>query len=197
MSKNRKSLPKPPKTPFGIRKYSEVGTKKEPLLADQMAQAVSRGDLEEYLKNEFSDNEHSRQLAKMMMGMMGLISPEDFSVQSEESEDKVKKKKSCRKASVPPLLPPRDVLHAAQAGDMEGLIGLLKREHSGRALKADRASVKTVKKRQAKTNQKAVITQHLIDQFLEIASDNNVSADWLLFRAVTQYVKDYQKTGKL
>jgi hypothetical protein len=42
-----------------------------------------------------------------------------------------------------------------------------------------------------------MIEKEVVEQFIRIASENNVSIDWLFFRAIKQYVEDYKKTRKL
>jgi hypothetical protein len=95
MSKKEKPLPTPPGTPFGGKKRYKVDEGKEPLMANEMAQAMAEGRLEEYLQNELPDSEYARKLTEMMMGMTG-------------------------------MMPPEDVVNAAEKGDVKGLIELLK-----------------------------------------------------------------------
>ena len=73
MSKQEKLLPKPPNTPFGRKRHFEEDESKDPLIADEMVQAMAEGKLEEFLKKELPDNEYARKLAEMMMGMTGML----------------------------------------------------------------------------------------------------------------------------
>lgn len=42
-----------------------------------------------------------------------------------------------------------------------------------------------------------VADRNTLDEFIRIASDNSLSVEWLIFRAMRLYVEDYKKTGKL
>lgn len=42
-----------------------------------------------------------------------------------------------------------------------------------------------------------VADKKTLDEFIKIASDNSLSIEWLIFRAMRLYVEDYKKTGKL
>ncbi|MCK5426885.1 MAG: hypothetical protein KAJ34_04255, partial [Thermodesulfovibrionia bacterium] len=67
------------------------------------------------------------------------------------------------------------------------------REHKKRRGEGGESPVK----RKKGSQEIPVIDKEIIDKFIEIAFDNNLSVDWLLFRAVKKYVKEYQKTEKL
>jgi hypothetical protein len=41
------------------------------------------------------------------------------------------------------------------------------------------------------------IEKELVEQIIEIASDNNITPDWVLLRALKVYVREYQRTGHL
>ena len=138
-----KPLPKLRKTP-----------QTNPLLADELAKAVSEGRLEEFMDQEIPDNEHSRKLVSMMMGMTG-------------------------------MMPPGEIASAAQAGDVKGLTDLLAKEHEKRT---DKPGTETnIPSPEQKT----------LDDLIQIASDNNVSVDWLVMRALSLYITEYRKTGRL
>ena len=44
---------------------------------------------------------------------------------------------------------------------------------------------------------RAGIDAALVDELLRISTDNDVTVDWLMLRAVKLYVEEYRKTGKL
>ncbi|MCK5512124.1 MAG: hypothetical protein KAI96_04910 [Thermodesulfovibrionia bacterium] len=195
MSKKERPLPKPLNTPFGRKRQFEGDENRGPLMADEIAGAMSEGKLDEYLHREMPNSEYARKLAEMMMGMTGMMPSEKKSPQ----RGRGKKISTARKAQSPgnktsvPLMPSDDVLSAAQKGDVKGLIELLAREHKKRRGEGGESPVK----RKKGSQEIPVIDKEIIDKFIEIASDNNLSVDWLLFRAVKKYVKEYQKTEKL
>jgi hypothetical protein len=41
------------------------------------------------------------------------------------------------------------------------------------------------------------IDKDVIDALIQIASDNSVTLDWIILRAIKLYVQEYQKTGRL
>jgi hypothetical protein len=196
MSKKKKSLPTPSKTPFGRKRYLEESNREEHLMADQIARALAEGKLNEYLQNELPDSEYAVKLAEMMMGMTGIVPTKDVSAQSDKDDGKKPKKRLSEKVTSPQI-PPHDVLRAARTGDIKGLTQLLEREHKKQHTKSKKRRVKTEKPHSVLSHTTPAVEKELIDQLIKIASDNNISLDWLVFRAVSQYVFEYQKTGKL
>ncbi len=185
MSDKEKPLPKPPGTPFGRKKPFEEDEETAPLTADQMAQAMAEGRLEEFLQKELPDSEYARALAKMMMGMTGMLPPQGVSAELKKDETK------------PPVSqPPEDVINAAQSGDVKGLIELLSREHKKRIPDAGTSPMEEEKKTSPSPDQ-PLIEKDIIDELIKIASDNNLSVDWLVFRAIKRYIQEYRKTGQL
>jgi hypothetical protein len=193
MADQERPLPKPPKQAFGHQKPSQEQGSQE-LLADRMAVAAAEGRIDEFLKQEMPDNEHAQTLAKMMMGMTGMMPTSGMT------------------APMPPVHPstdqevagaaiPEDVFKAVQGGDVKGLMELLRKEHQKRSpgeqmTEADKPAQSEETTPQQPTGQ-PMIDKELIDALVRIAADNSVSLDWIILRAVKVYVEEYRKTGKL
>jgi hypothetical protein len=190
MSEKEKPLPKPPGTPFGRKRNFEEGEKQESLMADKMAMAMSEGKLEDFIQRELPDNEHARKLAEMMMGMTGMLPAGSFSVKSGP-------KKGDAGGKSPSVKPPEDVINAVKGGDVEGLVDLLKREHNKRSPGEKTDTAKKKKAPSAAPPDKIAVEKEVIEQLLKIASDNNLTLDWVFFRALKRFVQEYQKTGNL
>jgi hypothetical protein len=197
MSKKEKPLPEPSKTAFGRMRHFEKNEENEPLISDQMAKAMAEGKLDEFLQNEIPDNEHARKLTMMMMSMTGLMPPD--SPQSESKTDKVKLDRNPETTSAEepfsPNRPPGDVINAVQSGDVKGLMGLLYREHQKR-IKPEDSNIPKEKKHTGYPDS-PIFDNKVINQLIKIASENNVSQDWLMMRALKLYLEEYQKTGRL
>ena len=191
MSKKEKPLPEPPSTPFGRKRAFEENENREPLMADEMAMAMSEGKLNEFLKKNMPDSEYAGKLAEMMMGMTGMMPPEGFSGKPASETKDIPEKHGTQ---IPAPAPPDDVVKAVRAGDVKSLMELLAREHKNRTAAPDSSSPKGKK---LKSPLQPAIEKTVIDQLIKIAADNNTSVDWLLFRAIKRYVQEYQKTGKL
>lgn len=187
MSEKKRPLPEPHKSPFGRRRRQEESSSP---LADDIARAAAEGRLEELFGKEIPDSEQARALVSMMMGMTGVASfaPPD------RADEKASAK---RDEDVPP--PPEDLLRAAEGGDVAGLMGLLRKEHERRSgVQSDSATPEDPQGREdAGQAGKAVIEKEVIDGLIGIASDNGVSLDWLILRALKVYVRDYRQTGRL
>jgi hypothetical protein len=192
MSDQERPLPKPSKKAFGIQKSMPEQNGQE-LLADRMAAAAAEGRLDEFLKQEMPDNEHAQALAKMMMGMTGMMPTGGMT------------------ASMPPVQPstdkeaaaavPEDVFKAVQGGDVKGLVDLLRKEHQKRSPGEADAEVAGAGPTQDASSPQAsgmpTIDKELIDAMIQIAKENSVTMDWIILRAIKVYVEEYQKTGKL
>ena len=195
MTKKEKPLPKPQTSAFGRKREFEDSEGKGPLIADKMVMAMAEGKLEEFLKQEIPDSEHARKLAMMLMGMTGMLPPEavlsktekDFS--PSESTEAISQEKS-----VPSSQPPEDVVNAIRSGDVKGLVGLLEREYRKRM--PDAASGVSEENASRFIEQPA-IEKDVIDQLIKIASDNNLTPDWIMLRALKVYVQEYHRTGRL
>lgn len=190
-----KPLPKPPNTPFGRKRNLQQDEKKGPLMAEQMAQAMAEGKLEEFLQQEMSDNEQAKALAKLMMGMTGMLPPE-ASTKSGDDKEKPPEKISQGRGSVTNELP-EDILRTVHTGDVQGLMGLLAREHKKRMPDTGADPDEEEKTHITSYPEQPAIEREIIDQLIKIATDNNLSLDWLLFRAIKRYIQEYQKTGRL
>lgn len=192
MSKQDKPLPQPPKTPFGSRKQGEGAHDR--LIADELALAAASGNLDEYMKKNIPDNEHARRLAMMMMGMTGMIpdipsgdAGQGSAVPSGQMEEQ--RVNEAGGAQVP-----EDIQQAVMAGDIGKLKDLLIREHQKRS----GADVEIpVVGETSSASASSGIEKDVLDQLIAIASDNSVTLDWLIMRALKVYIQDFQKTGRL
>lgn len=167
-------------------------------MADQLAVAMAQGKFDEFLKREMPDNEHARKLAEMMMGMTGMMAPAIPPVPSENinAEPSDKTDAASDEQSNVPGAPPEDVVKSVQSGDVSSLMELLAREYKKRTGN----SVDTVQEEKipdASSSDKPAIDKEIIDQLINISADNNLSLDWLFFRALKRYVEEYRKTGNL
>jgi len=197
MTDKEKPLPKPPTTAFGRRKRSEQEDQTT-LMADRMAAAMSEGKLEEFLQQEMPDNEYARNLATMMMGMTGMMPAGGTAVSSNTPENREQQLSSENEISGQTSSAeeiPEDVKKAIQGGDVRELMDLLRREHQKR-----RPGVETKPVDEVSASQpidQPTIDKELIDALIRIATDNSVTLDWIMLRAIKLYVQEYQKTGKL
>jgi hypothetical protein len=188
MSEKEKPLPKPPGQAFGRKTFHE-GEDNAPLLADKIAEALAGGKLDEFIEQEIPDSEQARTLVSMMMGMTGMLPPEGLE-QGRKTAFGPSGEKTSEEAPVA-AEPPQDLRQAAQAGDMETLVGLLKREHVKRKEGEPDAG------REEYTGGSATIGREDIDQLLRIASDNSLSPDWIILRAIKLYIREYERTVRL
>ncbi len=184
--KRKRPLPKPPASPFGGKRRFGEEEESAPLVADEMARAMAEGKLEEFLKREMPDNEHARKLAMMMLGMTGMLPPGVHPSQSEAtSSDSSAQEESPDKA--PPGLSLEDVTEAARSGDVRGLMELLKKEHEKRSADPEKAETPSFSATEKET----------IEKLMGIASQNNLTLDWVILRALKRYIEEYRKTGLL
>jgi hypothetical protein len=195
MARKQKPLPTPPSTPFARKRPFEENETTEPLMTDRMAKAMADGTLEEFLKKELPDNEHARKLADMMMGMTGILPSEGFSRKPVPKKEACSEKPDAARHDSA-IQPPEDVVNAVKSADVKGLMELLKREHTKLQGGKDESDDKEKKDAESVRDQ-AVIEKEVIEHFTGIASDNNLSLDWLFFRALKRYVEEYQITGNL
>lgn len=199
MPKKEKPLPKPPSTPFGRKRSFEDNENRDPLMADRMAMAMSQGKLDEFLRKELPDNEHARKLAEMMMGMSGMmpaggLSGDPAPETEEFSKGPASEEQGERSSDTQP---PEDIVTAVQAGDLQGLMGLLAREHIKRTGSSITDTPHEEKNSTAPSSAGPAVDKEVIDQLMKIATDNDLSLDWLFFRALKRYVEEYKKTGNL
>jgi len=90
---------------------------------------------------------------------------------------------------------PEEVRAAIQSGDIQGLMGLLRKEHQKRA--PDAMQEQAVPEQAPIAQGMPTIDKELIDELIAIAKDNSVTLDWIILRAIRIYVQEYQKSGKL
>jgi hypothetical protein len=186
MADQEKPLPKPPTSAFGRRKPSPDQENQE-LIADRMAEAAARGGLEEFLERELPDSEHARSLARMMMGMTGMMPPSP-SMATPTAEA----------ASTSPVADanvPEDVRQAVLSGEVRNVMDMLRREHERRSGGAETGADQPTPTEAAPSiplEEKA-----LIDALMHIASENHVTVDWIIMRALKLYLVEFRKTGRL
>jgi hypothetical protein len=72
---------------------------------------------------------------------------------------------------------------------------LLRREHQKRMPGAEAGPVEEAPA--AHPADQPAIDKDIIDALIRIASDNSVTLDWIILRAIRVYVEEYRKTGKL
>lgn len=192
MSEKEKPLPKPPTSPFGRKGMVEEDTEKAGLMADQLAMAAAGGRLGEFMDKEIPDSEEARKLVSLMMGMTGMMPPEG--VQASRPGDKSGQEAEEPLPDVKGLaaVPPEDLVKAAESGDVKEIMGILAREHqkrTGEAMPQEKSSI-------AGPGLPAV-EKDVIDSLMSIASENSLSPDWIILRALKLYIREYQKTGSL
>jgi hypothetical protein len=190
MVEQDKPLPKPPKQAFGFQKPSQEQGGQD-LLADRMAATAAANRLDEFLKENMPDSEHAQALAKMMMGMTGMMPMGDMNAPMPPAQTSPENTAS-------PEAVPEDVFKAVQGGDVKGLMDLLKKEHQKRSpgMPAGEPAPAETPAAGAPAGQ-PMIDKELIDALIRIAADNSVTLDWIILRAVKVYVEEYRKTGKL
>ncbi len=197
MSEKEKPLPKPPSTPFGRKRRYEEGDEKVPLMADQLAEAMAAGRLEEFFEREMPESEYARTLATMMLGMTGMLPPEGSPPVPEKKREKnteASGEKDSSQEMSATVQPPEDMVTAILTGDVKGLMGLLEREHKKRI--PDREP-NIAEKRISHTDGRPTIDKAVIDRLIKIASENNLTLDWIILRALKVYVEEHEKTGRL
>ncbi len=158
------------------------------------------GKLEQFMDEEFKDNENARKLASMMMGMTGMAP----AVGTSKAARPASRATAHAKNAAPP---PEDIVKAAQAGDMGALMGLLAREHEkrtgtgvpaenkrGRTKPRGKKSAETLP---AKDDNPSGFDRETLDALIGISSENGVSIDWLVTRAIKLYIRDYKATGRI
>ena len=170
MDKNEKPLPRPPKTAFGRKRVGEEEGGQE-LLADRMAEAAAFGKLDEFLKHQIPDSEHARSLANMMMGMTGMI-PQGTGTPPAGREGPAPDAVEDPAEHASP-----GVRAAVQAGDVQGLMELLRQEHlkrtGGKADAADEPPVPSA----APADELPAQEQAVLDGLIALAREHGVSPD--------------------
>jgi hypothetical protein len=190
MSEKKRPLPEARTSAFGRRRrFQEEDA--SPLMADDIARAAAEGRLEDLFGKEIPDSEQARALVSMMMGMTGMSS---FAGPAKETGENDSSKSP---DAVPP--PPEEVARAAEGGDVAGLIGLLQKEHARRSgsMEAAAGPEDPAPADGADHAGRPTIGKEVIDGLIRIASDNDVTLEWLIFRALKVYVREYRETGRL
>lgn len=191
--KDNKPLPGPP----GRKQRLENGPS-ENLLSEQMSMAMMEGRLDEFMKEKIPDSDHARALAMMMAGMTGMITPGMPAPPVNSGPEKLET--GSAKTQPPGTCPdkeaasslPEGVIEAVRGGDVKGLMDLLEKEHA----KRQPEQVGLVAESPDSSPQ-AVIEKDVVDSLIKIASENGLSTDWLILRALKLYVQEYLKTGRL
>ena len=197
MSEKERPLPKPPNKAFGRKNNFEQGEDQGSLLADRMAQAAAEGKLDEFLKEEMPDNKYARNLASMMMGMTGMMPGIGPGMKTPDAKTEEQPQQPDEKPS-PEV--PEDVRKAVMGGDVQSLMGLLRKEHQKRNPEAAAESPEAIASSPSEESSSAAqpgIDKEIIDALVRIASENSVTLDWIILRAIKVYVQEYKKTGKL
>ncbi len=185
MSEKERPLPEPQKSAFGSKRRYEEGEPRA-LMADEIARAAAEGRLEDFLRNEVPDNDYARSLVSMMMGMTGMApvaNPPDAAEGHPAAEEGLDT----------PEAPP-DVVAAVRAGDVRQLTEILQKEYDKRYSGEGRGETEEARRDMP---QKPTIERDVLDSLVRIASDNDVSLDWLTLRALKLYVQEYKRTGRL
>ncbi len=162
-------------------------------MADKMAEAAALGKLDEYLERELPDSEEARALARMMMGMTGMM-PAGATPLKPEQEI------AAGPAREPAADVSPDVMKAVHGGDVKGLMDILRKEHGKRSPAAETGpppGVAAVSPAEPGDQPQPAIDKELIDALIRIAADNGVTLDWIILRAIKVYVEEYRKTGRL
>ncbi len=192
MTENERPLPRPPKTPFRKRRPGEDESGQE-LMADKMAEAAAQGKLDEYLERELPDSKEARALARMMMGMTGMMPAGTTPLKPGQEIAEGPAREPA--ADVSP-----DVMKAVHGGDVKGLMDILRREHGKRSPGAEAGrppTETTVPPAEPGGQPQQAIDKELIDALIRIAADNSVTLDWIILRAIKVYVEEYRRTGRL
>jgi len=186
-----KPLPRPPRTPFGRQRRADETEDEVSLLADRLAMAMASGKLEEFIEKELPGGEQGRRLAEMMLGMTGMApmasSPEEGDMEQRESGGP--------QENAAPAGPPDELVEAARTGDLDRVMDELRREHARRhpGEEESGAGGKAVTAGEGLSAEE----KEVIDDLMRIASENRLSIDWLILRALRTYVQEYRRTGRL
>ncbi len=211
MTDAKKPLPEPPKRPFGRKKFGPVEHQGE-LLADELTDAAMRGTVDEFLQDQIGDNPNARRLAEMMMGMTGMGNmagiPAAAPPAGDSSGDPPAGGDGAEQStgSENPPEPSEEMVAAAQAGDVQSLMGLLKAEHerrTGRPVTDNKKSAPESadpggpSSADGNAGDRGFLDKESLDTLLAIAGAQGVGVDWLIARAITLYLRDYRLTGRL
>jgi len=207
MPKDDRPLPKPPQTPFG-RKGAQSSHVEEDLVADKMSVAMAKGKLDSFIESEFNGNENATKLASMMMGMTGMgqgFAPPSAARPPEASEPE----NSGSDEEIKGIAPSEEIMKATMSGDVKKLTALLKEAAAGMGGGSAKNSPHIISEgagaqesasdndaQQAGTSDGYMEKQQL-EKLIRMASENSVSVDWLINRAIKLYLQDYKNTGRM
>ncbi len=196
MTKKDRPLPKPPKTPFGTKKFFEEDESANALMFDRMAEALADGTMNEFIKQELPDSVYGRKLTELMMGLMGMMPIHDLNDGSKDQKSMSATNGAEGGESEPQAHePPEDIQRAVQSGDVKLLMELLHREHKKRM--PDSTSELSFDKNDHRSQKHLADNRNLLDHMISIAAEHNVSQEWLLMRAMRLYIDAYNRTGRL
>ncbi len=195
-----KPLPTPSNVPFGRKKPFEENKGHESLTADRMAAAMAEGKLDEFLKQEMPDNEYARNLATMMLGMTGMM-PETDVLHGAPPASKPQQPPSLEN-DIPAQETaagdvPEDIQNAIQGGNVQEVMGILRREHLKRNPEASEKLPKRATAEPCTPTDMPIFDKETIDALISIAKENDVTLDWLILRAIKVFVRDYANSGRL
>ncbi len=94
-------------------------------------------------------------------------------------------------------------MKAAMSGDSKGLAEMLKKEHlrrqgAGADVSEEKPSqMQDPVKEESQAPADAAMEKEVLEKLMKIASENNVSIDWVINRALKLYVRDYEGTGRV
>lgn len=200
MSESDRPLPTPPRSRFDRGSQEETGPASG-MISDRMALAAAEGRLEEFLQHEIPEGDHARNLAMMMMGMSGMMPMETTAgpPRAVPPPGQAAPTPDTELAAAPEV--PPEVLAAIQQGDVANLMGILRAEHAKRtapgAASAETPRLPSNPAAEPPAAGRAGIDAAIIDELIRISTDNDVTVDWLMLRAVKLYVEEHRKTGRL
>jgi len=208
MSNKEKPLPRPPRRPFGpggrTGKRPEEPEKGQEglLLADEIQGAVAGGSLEEFLKEKFGGNEQAMKMAQLMLGLSGMMPPGIPGVTISSTaggEHGASETDKSTESTAPTGKAAPEVIEAASRGDVEALKGLLRKEQEKRSGPAKPGVRKKGRHKPPEAGERPgrLMEKAVLEQLGRIASENSVSLDWVVARALALYVRDYLSTGRL
>ncbi|MFC1769914.1 hypothetical protein ACFLZI_02510, partial [Nitrospirota bacterium] len=166
MSNKDKPLPRPPQTPFGKKRCFKNEELSEEALSDKM---------------------------DIAMADIGGTLPKEVNVPQNEQEH--------LDVTIPTGLPDEELINAVMSGDVELLTRLLKKEHaksqgspapetatSEQSTPEDLPKDDYTLSDEEPSTTNSSIEKHTMMKLFKIASENDVSVDWIINRALKLYV---------
>lgn len=214
MPKDKRPLPKPPKTPFG-RKGPGSDLEDEELVADKMGMAMAKGEMDSFVEKELGGNENAARLASMMAGMTGMgqaFAPPSGQAPKEAASGVTGRPEDTGGPGADPeikgIAPSDEIMKATMSGDVKKLTALLKEAASKHGTEAGSAHPKETAKQAIKETEPTAgdeaeardipfMEKLLLEQLIKMAKENDVSVDWLMQRALKLYLQDYKNTGRM